>query len=82
MTSSSGNDFNSGHHVLHHGVVHLLADQPFDVALTVDAQEVNQELDGATLNYKVFETIIVPMTSAYRMYCSFSASNCTECVAD
>ena len=54
MSSFSGNDFYSGHHVLHHGVVHLLADQPLDLALPVDAQEVNQELDGATLRSKIF----------------------------
>jgi hypothetical protein len=52
VSSFSGNDFNSGHHVLHHGVVHLLADQPLDVALSVDAQEVDQKLDGATLTNK------------------------------
>ena len=55
MSSFSGNDFYSGHHVLHHGVVHLLADQPLDLALPVDAQEINQELDGSTLNSNFLE---------------------------
>ena len=54
MTPLAGDDFDSGHHVVHDGVVDLFADQPLDLGLAVDAQQVDQELDGAALVKFVF----------------------------
>ena len=52
MATLAGNDFYSGHHVVHNWVVDLLADQTFNFRFPVDAQQVHQELDRATLEAK------------------------------